>query len=120
MGERTFVWVYVPSSRFEPETDRSVVRKEWNEALNKHCMVIQNHKETSPFVMGDLNMAPTTLDCFQNVSRDPTFPSTTPLERMAFTYLLSSLDSVDVYVTLQPGCQTVQSKGKVDVSHFSW
>jgi exonuclease III len=83
-------------------------------------MAIQNLEGTSPFVMGDLNVATTTHDCTQNVLRDPTFPSTTPSERMAFTYLLSSLDSVDAYVTLQPGCRTAQSKGKVDVSHFSW
>jgi exonuclease III len=30
------------------------------------------------------------------------------------------MDSVDAYVTLQPGCRAAHIKEKIDVSHFSW
>jgi exonuclease III len=120
IGERTFVWVYAPCSRFEPDAEHSLLRKEWNEALSTHCKAIKELEGTSPFIMEDLNVAPTVLDCTRSVSIDPTFPSTTPSEREAFSELLSSMDSVDAYVTLQPGCRATHAKGKVDVSHFSW
>jgi exonuclease III len=120
IGERTKVWVCVPCSRFEPDAERSLLRKEWNEALSTHCKTIKELEGASPFIMGDLNVAPTVLDCTRSVSIDPTFPSTTPSVSEAFSELLSSMDSVDAYVTLQPGCRAAHAKGKVYVSHFSW
>jgi exonuclease III len=84
IGERTFVWVYAPCSRFEPDAERSLLRKEWNKALNTHWKTIKSLEGTPPFIMGDLKVAPTVLDCTRSVSIDPTFPSTTPSEREAF------------------------------------
>jgi exonuclease III len=114
------VWIHAHCSRFDADADRSILRREWDVALVDHCIAIRDSTGITPFVTGDHNVAPTTLDYTRNVIANPQFSSTPAAERTVFTKLLNSLDSVDAYLELQPDYRTAQPKGKIDINNFSW